>query len=113
MFFLHGILTETVYAEQPTSFTDSAHPDHVCHLNKSLYGVKQAPHAWYSRFASHLLTLGFVGLDMAYHRIISALTAKFSMKDMGPLHHFLGMSVTTHNGGLFLSQRQYMLEILE
>ena len=31
----------------------------VCRLNKSLYGLKQVPRAWYSRFASFLLTLGF------------------------------------------------------
>ena len=58
--FLHGTLSETVYCSQPTGFVDSAHPSHVCKLNKSLYGLKQAPRAWYSRFASHLLALGFV-----------------------------------------------------
>ncbi|WVZ56685.1 hypothetical protein U9M48_007179 [Paspalum notatum var. saurae] len=31
----------------------------VCRINKSLYGLKQAPRAWYSRFASFLVTLGF------------------------------------------------------
>ena len=36
-------------------------------------------------------------------RIIDALTAEFSMKDLDNLHHFLGVSVTQHNGGLFLS----------
>jgi hypothetical protein len=59
--FLHGTVTETVYAKQPVDFTNSAHPNLVCRLNKSLYGLKQAPRAWYSRFASHLLSLGFVG----------------------------------------------------
>ena len=34
------------------------------------------------------------------------------MKDLSPLHHFLGMQVQHTNSGLFLSQRQYMLEIL-
>jgi len=58
--FLHGTLSETVYCSQPSGFVDSAHPDFVCRLNKSLYGLKQAPRAWYSRFASHLLKLGFV-----------------------------------------------------
>ncbi|WVZ86358.1 LOW QUALITY PROTEIN: hypothetical protein U9M48_033154 [Paspalum notatum var. saurae] len=31
----------------------------ICRLNKSLYGLKQAPRAWYSRFATFLVTLGF------------------------------------------------------
>jgi hypothetical protein len=35
------------------------------------------------------------------------------MKDLGPLHHFLGMSVTRSADGLQLSQRHYMLEILD
>jgi hypothetical protein len=35
------------------------------------------------------------------------------MKDLGSLHHFLGVSVTPRNGGLFLSQCQYMLDILD
>jgi hypothetical protein len=57
--FLHGTLSETVYCSQPSGFEDSASPQHVCRLNKSLYGLKQAPRAWYSRFATHLLSLGF------------------------------------------------------
>jgi hypothetical protein len=28
--FLHGILTETVYCNQPAGFVDSSHPDMVC-----------------------------------------------------------------------------------
>jgi hypothetical protein len=47
------------------------------------------------------------------HRIITALRREFSMTDMGPLHHFLGVSVQRQGDSLFLSQRQYMLEILE
>ena len=41
-------------------FEDSSHSDFVCRLNKSLYGLKQMPRAWYSRFATHLLSLRFV-----------------------------------------------------
>jgi hypothetical protein len=43
--FLHGTLTETIYCEQPSGFVDSSHPNYVCHLNKSLYGLKQAHRA--------------------------------------------------------------------
>lgn len=50
--FLHGTLSETVYYCQPTGFVDPATPELVCRLNKSLYGLKEAPRAWYSRFSS-------------------------------------------------------------
>lgn len=46
-------------------------------------------------------------------RTIDALQLEFSMKDLGPLHHFLGISVHQHQDGLFLSQRQYILDIVE
>jgi hypothetical protein len=41
-------------------FVDPTQPDRVCHLNKSLYRLKQASRAWYSRFATYLLTLRFL-----------------------------------------------------
>jgi hypothetical protein len=53
-------LTETVYCSQPTGFVNPARPDLVCRLNKSLYGHKQMPRAWYNHFATFLLSLGFV-----------------------------------------------------
>ena len=46
-------------------------------------------------------------------QIIVALQKEFSMTDMGPLHHFLGLSVERRADSLFLSQRQYMLYILD
>ncbi|WVZ70460.1 hypothetical protein U9M48_019129 [Paspalum notatum var. saurae] len=44
---------------------------------------------------------------------IAALQHEFAMKDMGELHYFLGMEVQRCNGGLLLSQRQYMTDILQ
>jgi hypothetical protein len=58
--FLHGTLSKTVFCCQPTSFIDPTHPDLVCRLHKSLYGLKKAPRAWYNRFATYLTTLGFI-----------------------------------------------------
>ncbi|KAJ9545524.1 hypothetical protein OSB04_025231 [Centaurea solstitialis] len=58
--FLHGHLQETVYMHQPPGFFNTRLPDHVCKLRKSLYGLNQAPRAWYQRFANYLLTIGFV-----------------------------------------------------
>jgi hypothetical protein len=45
-------------------------------------------------------------------RVIDALMKEFAMKDLGPLHHFLGMAVQRRGDSLFLSQRQYALDIL-
>ena len=46
-------------------------------------------------------------------QVIVALQREFAMTDMGQLHHFLGISVTRSAKGMFLSQRQYTLDILE
>jgi hypothetical protein len=35
------------------------------------------------------------------------------MKDLGPLHHFLGITAEHRPQGLFLHQRQYAIDILE
>jgi hypothetical protein len=46
-------------------------------------------------------------------RIITALQTEFAMKDLGNLHHFLGISVTRQPSSLFLSQKHYILDILD
>lgn len=38
--FLNGFLTEPVYMQQPQGFIDAKHPDYVCKLQRSLYGLK-------------------------------------------------------------------------
>lgn len=57
--FLHGFISEDIYARQPAGFVDSTHGEHVCKLTKSLYGLKQAPRAWYTWFAGFLSDIGF------------------------------------------------------
>jgi hypothetical protein len=47
------------------------------------------------------------------HRTISALQREFTMKDLGPLHHFLDITVERRPVGLFLHQRTYTLDILK
>jgi hypothetical protein len=46
-------------------------------------------------------------------RTISALQREFTMKELGPLHHFLGITVERRPAGLFLHQRTYTLDILK
>ncbi|KAJ0836902.1 putative RNA-directed DNA polymerase [Helianthus annuus] len=57
--FLHGVVEEEVYVEQPPGFEDPVHPDRVWLLNKALYGLHQAPRAWYATLSTYLLENGF------------------------------------------------------
>ena len=58
--FLHGVLEEEVYMQQPPGFVDPARPQHLCRLVKALYGLKQAPCAWHARLGTTLRAHGFV-----------------------------------------------------
>ena len=52
--FLNGKLEHEVYMEQPEGFTNSDHPEYVCKLSKSLYGLKQSARCWYNTLDSYL-----------------------------------------------------------
>nr|GEX98668.1 copia protein [Tanacetum cinerariifolium] len=49
--FLYGPQKEEVYINQPDGFVDQYHPDKVYRLKKALYGIKQAPRAWYDELS--------------------------------------------------------------
>jgi histone deacetylase 1/2 len=57
--FLHGVLDEEVYMDQPPGYADKACPGYVCKLERALYGLKQAPRAWYARLCGKLISFGF------------------------------------------------------
>jgi hypothetical protein len=46
-------------------------------------------------------------------RTISALQRKFAIKDLGPLHHFLDITVERRLDGLLLHHRTYTLDIIK
>jgi hypothetical protein len=129
---------------QSAGFVSSSHPDHVCLLNKLLYGLKEASRTWFLRFTSFLSKIGFRGsksdtsLFVLHHGsfkaflllyvddiiltanstillniIITKLHHEFDMTDLGPLQHFLGISVARNSKGMFLSQEQYTTELLD
>nr|GFB78999.1 putative ribonuclease H-like domain-containing protein [Tanacetum cinerariifolium] len=53
--FLYGTIEEEVYVCQPPGFEDPKNPDKVYKVVKALYGLHQAPRAWYETLATYLL----------------------------------------------------------
>ncbi|GKB55126.1 putative ribonuclease H-like domain-containing protein [Tanacetum coccineum] len=53
--FLYGEIDEEVYVTQPKGFEDHFYPKHVYRVVKALYGLHQAPRAWYARLSTFLL----------------------------------------------------------
>nr|GEZ39018.1 putative ribonuclease H-like domain-containing protein [Tanacetum cinerariifolium] len=53
--FLYGEIEEEVYVTQPNGFEDPHNPKHVYRVIKALYGLHQAPRAWYATLSTFLL----------------------------------------------------------
>ena len=56
---LNGVIEEEVFIEQPPGFETHDKETHVCILKKDIYGLNQAPKAWYGRTDGFLLNLCF------------------------------------------------------
>ncbi|KAK8964921.1 UDP-glucose:glycoprotein glucosyltransferase [Platanthera guangdongensis] len=86
----------------------------VCHLQKSLYGLKQSPKAWFGRFNKTMIQLGYTHGQADHTLFIKRKGAQeFEVKDLGNLKYFLGIEVVRSRQGIFISQRKYTLDILE
>ncbi|GJT15088.1 ribonuclease H-like domain-containing protein [Tanacetum coccineum] len=57
--FLYGTIEEEVYVCQPPGFEDPQFPNKVYKVEKTLYGLHQAPRASYETFSTYLLENGF------------------------------------------------------
>jgi hypothetical protein len=121
--FLNGAIEEEVYIEQPQGFEVHSRDTHICRLNKSLYGLKQSPRAWYARMDNYLTRLGFskshadpnlyykvldntpmilllyvdnlfiIGEESLIIKCKKELASEFDMKDLGLMHYYLGLEV--------------------
>jgi hypothetical protein len=131
--FLNGVIEEEVYIEQPQGFEVEDRKIYVCRLKKALYGLKQAPRAWYGIIDSFLTSLGFTkskvdsnlyfkamndepvilllyvddlfltGEEKLITECKKKLSAEFEMKDLGPMHYFLGLEVWQSPKKIFLN----------
>jgi hypothetical protein len=141
--FLQGDLEEELYMELPPILPAGPRDGSVWRLRKPIYGLKQAPRQWQAKLRSVLEGLGFhrctsdpslylrvdasgvwllVYVDdlllaskdlAALQELKAALQARFPMKDLGPVHTYLGMTVIRDRATkeISLSQSQYIKEL--
>nr|GEW00396.1 hypothetical protein [Tanacetum cinerariifolium] len=95
---------------------DPNHPDKVYKVVKALYGLHQAPRAWYGTLATYLLEnndiiFGATNKDLC-KSFEQLMKDKFQLSSMGELTFFLGLHVKQKKDGIFISQDKYVVEIL-
>jgi hypothetical protein len=96
---LNGVIEEEVYIEQPQGFKVHGRKTYVCRLKKVLYGVKQAPRAWYSRINGYLQSLGFIKSDAGpnpYLLLVGKVCSKRVLPEREPSD---GVSLQCSHGG--------------
>ncbi|GJX99429.1 retrovirus-related pol polyprotein from transposon TNT 1-94 [Tanacetum coccineum] len=117
--FLYGTIEEEVYVCQPPGFEDPDYPDKVYKVVKTLYGLHQAPRAWYETLANYLL-------DNRFQRgkIDQTLFIKKQKGDILLIHIYvddiifastkkeLWLQVKQKTDGKFISQDKYVADIL-
>nr|GEY50856.1 hypothetical protein [Tanacetum cinerariifolium] len=96
--FLYGTIKEEVYVCQPLGFEDPDYPDKVYKVVNILYGLHQAPRAWYETLANYLLENGF-----QRGKIDQTL---FIKKQKGDI------LLVQKQDGIFISQDKYLAKIL-
>ncbi|KAG8480506.1 hypothetical protein CXB51_024662 [Gossypium anomalum] len=145
--FLNGDLSNEVFMQQPPGYVQVGPNGEklVCRLTKALYGLRQAPCAWFDKLKQYLVSTGFVlsksdaslfvkvssdfslyilvyvddivitgSLAVEIDYFVQQLHNKFTLKDMGNLHYFLGIEVSRSSSGtLHLCQQKYIRELLD
>ncbi|GKC82364.1 putative ribonuclease H-like domain-containing protein, partial [Tanacetum coccineum] len=106
---------EEVYVCQPSGFEDPNYPDKVYRVVKALYGLHQAPRAWYKTLAKYLLGNGFHRGNIDQTLFIKKQKRDIllvQMSSMGELTFFLGLQVKQKEDGIFISRDKYVADIL-
>ena len=127
---------------QPLGFAQGEKGTLVCKLNQLLYGLAPVVRIWYDTLTSYLIHIGFcvceydaglfihterqnvyltthvddfkiVAVDAADAEwVVTMLATRFEIKDMGEIHHYLGMDVNMRPDGIFLGQSTYVDELI-
>ncbi|GJZ49350.1 putative ribonuclease H-like domain-containing protein [Tanacetum coccineum] len=83
-------------------------------VEKALYGLHQAPRAWYETLSTYLLDNGFYRGQIDKTLFIKRVKGDILLMSlMGELTFFLGLQVKQKEDGIFISQDKYVGEILK
>nr|GEW92140.1 RNA-directed DNA polymerase homolog [Tanacetum cinerariifolium] len=107
--FLYGKIKEEMYVCQPPGFEDPDFPDKVYKVEKALYGLHQAPRAWYETLSTHLLDNGFHRGKIDKTLFIRRHKDEFYERT----YILLRIASETKNDRIFISQDKYIGEILK
>ena len=137
--FLKGELEEDIYMQQPPTYEQGS--GMVCHLQRALYGLRQAPRAWNLRFRKELAALGFrqtqsdpslfvkgSGVDTIYllvyvddmliaargdhaSGVYDAIKELFTVRNLGNATYFLGMHIARNRAARTITLSQEQLTL--
>nr|GFA60877.1 retrovirus-related Pol polyprotein from transposon TNT 1-94 [Tanacetum cinerariifolium] len=102
--FLYGTIDEEVYVMQPPGFQDPEFPEKVYKVEKAMYGLHQAPRAWYGTLSKYLLDNGFQRGTTDQTLFIRKHKGEFLL---------VQVYVLQKKDGIFLSQDKYVGDILK
>ncbi|GJW22167.1 putative ribonuclease H-like domain-containing protein [Tanacetum coccineum] len=108
--FLYGTIDEEVYVKQPPGFEDPEFPNRVYRVEKAMYGLHQAPRAWYVYVDDIIFGSSNPKLCKEFEVLMHE---KFKMSAMGELTFFLGLQVLQNKDGIFILQDKYIGDILK
>lgn len=58
--FLQGELHGLAFMKQSLGYISNRYPNHVCKLNKAIYGLEQTHRSWYACLSEFLVHIGFI-----------------------------------------------------
>lgn len=139
--YLYATLKENIFMTQPQGFLDTSKSDHVCKLNKAIYGLHQSGREWFYEIQTVLERLNFKRLqwtncvyifnnsvilllyvddivlfaktDKEITDVINHLSENFDLKVLGKTRKLLGVEFEEKGNNIYLHQSEYIHKVCE